>query len=80
MQTWPGAEGADLVSDAWRMGAGRVADKAEGLRLIHRCPVLDAVAKGAEDCFGVLPEGLHHLAAIPAPKALLQRLQACAQD
>lgn len=78
MQGWPDAEDADLVLDAWRMRAGRVADKAEGLRLVHRRPVLDAVAKGAEDCLGVLPEGLHHLAAIPAPKALLQRLRACA--
>ena len=71
-----GAGAADLVLDAWCMGASRVADEAEGLRLVHGRPVLDAAAKGAEDRPGVLPEGLHHPAAVPASKALLKRLQA----
>lgn len=67
---------ADLVTDARCLGASRVADEAEGLRLVHGRPVLDAAAKGAEDRLGILPEGLHHPAAVPASKALLKRLQA----
>ena len=72
------AEVANLVLYAGRLGAGTVADKAEGLRLVHRRPVLHAIAKVLKDSLGILPEGLHHLTAVPAPKPLLKRLQACA--
>ena len=71
------AEAANLVLYAGRMGAGRVADKAERLWFVHRRPVLHAVAEGPEDSLGILPERLHHLTAVPAPEPLLQRLQAC---
>ena len=53
-----------------------VAVEAEGLRLVHCCPVFHAPAQRSKHCPGILAEGLHHLAAVPAPEALLEQLQA----
>ena len=64
------------VANARRMAPRGVAVEAEGLRLVHGCPVLHVPAQRSKHCPGILAEGLHHLAAVPAPKTLLKRLQA----
>ena len=64
------------VADAWRMTPRGIAIEAEGLRLIHSCPVLHMSTQGIKHCPGVAAEGLHYLAAVPASKTLLKRLQA----
>ena len=64
------------VADAGCMTPGGVAVEAEGLRLIHCCPVFHMSAQRSKHCPGILAEGLHHLPAVPAPITLLKRLQA----
>ena len=63
------------VANARCMAPRGVAVEAEGLRLVHRCPVLHAPAQRSKHRPGVLAEGLHHLAAVPSPKTLLKRLR-----
>ena len=65
------------ASHAGRMPPRGVAAEAEGLRLVHGRPLLDAVPEGLEQHCCVVCKQRHHLAAAPAAKALLQGLHWC---